>query len=92
MTTWDIQISAPTGDFGATLEVDGEGGTMAGKNGSAPITDFKLSDTAMSWATKIEKPMPMTLRFDGEIAGDAISGKVKFGMFAKGTFEGKRVS
>ena len=92
MTVWEIRISAPTGDFGANLEVGDDGGVMTGKNGSGPIADLKVSDTAMSWSTKIEKPMPMTLKFSGDIDGDAISGKVKFGMFASGTFVGEKVA
>ena len=91
MTTWKIRIFAPTGDFGATLDVGEDGGTMGGKNGSGPMMDLKASDTTMRWATKIEKPMPMKLTFDGQIEGDTISGTVKFGIFASGTFEGHKV-
>ncbi|MEM1375145.1 MAG: hypothetical protein AAGF78_12275 [Pseudomonadota bacterium] len=92
MTTWKIRIFAPTGDFGATLEVGEDGGTMGGKNGSGPMVGLEASDTKMRWTTKIEKPMPMKLSFDGDIAGDTITGTVKFGVFASGTFEGHRVA
>jgi hypothetical protein len=35
--------------------------------------------------------MPMTLKFSGTVDGDKMSGKVKFGMFASGSFSGTRV-
>ncbi|MEM1235820.1 MAG: hypothetical protein AAGI10_02540 [Pseudomonadota bacterium] len=92
MTVWNIRISAPTGDFGAKLEIDGDTVVMSGENGSSPVTDLKASDNAMSWSTKIDKPMPMTLKFKGDIDGDAMSGKVKFGVFASGTFTGEKAS
>ncbi|MEM9436500.1 MAG: hypothetical protein AAGA15_05615 [Pseudomonadota bacterium] len=91
MTTWTIRIFAPTGDFGATIEITGDHGVMTGKNGSGPMEDLKQVGNAISWSTHIEKPMPMKLSFTGEIAGDAITGKVRFGLFASGRFEGERV-
>lgn len=93
MKRWDIKIAAPTGDFRATLEVDQTEpkptGTMNGQGGSGPMLDLIINDTKISWATKIEKPIPMTLKFSGTIEGHSITGKVKFGMFATGSFEGK---
>jgi hypothetical protein len=34
--------------------------------------------------------MPMKLKFQGIIDGDVMSGTVKFGIFASGTFSGTR--
>jgi hypothetical protein len=96
MTSWTITITAPTGAFDATLHVreDGEvaSGEMAGKNGSGPMQDLKLSATTITWSTKVERPMPMKLKFNGIIDGDTMSGTVKFGIFASGTFHGTRVA
>ena len=92
MKIWDILISAPTGTFKATLEVmgasDDASGKMSAKGGTGEMENLRVSDEKMSWATKIEKPMPMKLGFDGQISDDTVSGKVKFGIFASGTFTG----
>lgn len=91
MTQWTITIVAPTGTFDAQLHIDGQSGEMAGKAGSGPMEDLVLSETAIAWSTKIERPMPMKLKFRGEIDGTQMTGTVKFGMFASGTFSGHQL-
>jgi hypothetical protein len=94
MASWTITITAPTGAFDATLHLsedgDGTAGEMVGKNGKGPMLDLRLDAAAISWSTKVERPMPMKLKFQGIIDGDAMSGTVKFGIFASGTFSGTR--
>jgi hypothetical protein len=96
MITWNITITAPTGNFDATLQVSCENGKIAGdmtgKKGSGPMQDIVMTDSKLTWATKIQKPMPMSLKFVGDINGDTICGTVKFGIFASGTFEGQKVT
>lgn len=95
MQVWTIVISSPTGDIRATLNLsDADGvvsGEMTGKNGSGPMLDLVSKDDVLNWSTKIDRPMPMTLKFKGQIDGDTLSGSVKFGMFASGSFTGERV-
>ncbi|KMW60613.1 hypothetical protein AIOL_000777 [Candidatus Rhodobacter oscarellae] len=93
MENWSITIQAPMGEIRATLAMDlaAQTGEMSGKNGSGPMTDLVSDGDALSWSTKIEKPMPMTLKFKGTRDGDAMAGKVKFGVFASGTFSGERM-
>ena len=95
MQIWNIVIKAPMGDIRATLTLrmsDGVvEGEMSGKGGDGPMLDLVLEEDAMKWSTKIERPMPMTLKFAGKIAGDTLSGKVRFGVFASGSFEGERL-
>lgn len=94
MASWTITITAPTGAFDALLHLreDGDGptGEMVGKTCTGPMQDLKLNATAIAWSTKVERPMPMKLKFQGIIDGDTMSGKVKFGIFASGTFVGTR--
>lgn len=96
MEEWAIVISAPTGDIKATLSLSEENGfpvgEMAGKSGVGPMRDLKFDETNISWSTKIERPMPMKLTFRGERKGDVLSGEVKFGIFASGTFVGSKLS
>lgn len=91
MLSYDIVISAPMGEIPARLTVakDGSAGEMAGKSGSGPVSDLVVTETTLSWSTKIERPMPMTLTFKGTRDGDRLSGKVRFGLFARGTFAGQ---
>lgn len=92
MEKWNITIDAPTGSFDATLELraaaDEPSGEMSGKNGKGPMLDLKLNENEISWATKVERPMPMKLKFKGIIDGRSMAGTVKFGVFASGTFSG----
>ena len=90
MEEWRITITAPTGTFPATLRLDGASGVMEGKAGSGPMTGLAREGERLRWATVIDRPMPMTLKFDARVDGDAIGGTVKFGLFASGTFEGAR--
>jgi hypothetical protein len=94
LDTWKINIVAPTGAFDATLNLigtpDKPTGEMAGKNGKGPMLDLKIDATHISWSTKVERPMPMKLKFQGAIEGNVLSGTVKFGLFASGTFSGTR--
>lgn len=95
MKNWNITIKAPTGDFDATLTIFEEGGVstgeMAGKYDKGSVQDLELSESAIAWSTKVERPVPMKLKFRGNLCGDTISGTVKFGLFASGTFDGARV-
>ncbi len=92
MTNWNITITAPTGAFDATLHLQDGNGEMRGKNGAGPMLDLKLDADTISWATKVERPMPMKLKFNGTYDGDAMTGTVKFGIFASGTFSGTRAA
>lgn len=92
MQVWEIEITAPTGNFRATLRITDAGGEMSGKNGKGPMLDLVQQGDTLRWATLIEKPMPMKMKFDGTVDGDALSGTVKFGIFAKGTFAGTRAA
>ena len=96
MEKWNITITAPTGDFDAVLEISGgnedASGEMVGKNGRGPMTALVVDNSAIAWSSKIERPMPMTLKFRGTRDSQIMSGTVKFGIFASGTFNGSRVA
>lgn len=89
-----IIIDAPTGKIDAKISLQSTNcvwtGEMSGKAGTGPMMDIKVDGTSVSWTTKIERPMPMKLKFRGVRDGDEISGSVKFGVFASGTFTGTR--
>lgn len=80
------------GDIPSTLHIKTDTqpatGEMTGKGGAGPMKDLKTDETTLSWSTKIDRPMPMKLSFLGEITGADITGTVKFGLFASGSFSG----
>lgn len=80
------------GEFDAALAIVGAQGEMSGKSGTGPMEQLNIGDGTLAWSFKIDKPMPMTLKFDGAHDGTTLSGKVKFGMFASGTFTGTRAA
>lgn len=87
---WAITITSPMGKTSAKLRFSQNGtdlsGEMTGKGGSGPIGAGRVEGDQLSWSCKIQKPMPMILKFKGVRTGDEIAGTVKFGMFASGTF------
>ncbi len=90
MKRWKITITSPMGETNAELQLmqDGQNltGEMSGKGGSGPIESGRVSGDQLSWTCRIQKPMPMALKFSGTRQDGEISGTVKFGMFASGTF------
>jgi len=94
LENWTITITSPMGKTSARLQFEQSGsdliGEMTGKGGSGPMESGRTRGDNLSWTCKIQKPMPMTLKFDGVRQGDEISGSVKFGMFASGKFVATR--
>lgn len=92
MQIWKITIVSPTGTFEAQLHINSESprpaGEMRAKNGSGPMIHLKFESGTIEWATKVERPMPMKLVFKGKYDDRTMSGTVKFGIFASGTFTG----
>lgn len=94
MDSWTIKITSPMGETSARLQFEQNGadlvGEMTGKGGSGPMESGRIKGDTLTWACKIEKPMPMTLKFNGVRQGDEITGSVKFGIFASGKFVASR--
>ena len=90
MENWTIIITSPLGETRAALtlvETDGAlTGEMRGKGGAGPVEDGHVDGDRLTWTCRIQKPAPMALRFSGRRTDEAITGKVKFGLFASGTF------
>jgi len=93
LETWTITVTSPMGQTTAALSLDKQGpdlrGEMSGKGGVGPLEDGRIEGNQLSWTCRIQKPVPMTLKFKGILRGDDLSGTVKFGMFGSGTFVAK---
>lgn len=89
---WNISIKTPMGEQTGVLTLKQEGdaltGEMTGPAGATPIENGKVEGDKLSWHAKVTSPMPLTLEFEGQTEGDAISGNVKLGAFGTSTFSG----
>lgn len=86
--TWDCVVQSPMGEQAFTFTVATAGdrfsGRTAGKLGSLDIDDGMVEGDRLAWSMRVPKPLPMTLRCEARIEGDALAGEVKAGPF--GTF------
>ena len=92
---WKITIATPMGDQHARLELRTEDGKPAGTAAqggeSAPLIDPVVEGDRIRWSQDIQKPMPMTVKFDLVRAGDTLKGTAKAGFFLSATVTGERV-
>ncbi len=93
--TWKLVVKTPMGDQESTLSIQSLGGTLTGTQSAGhgegrPIDGGTVDGNRVAWNASITKPMPMTLKFAGQVDGDAISGSVSLGMFGSAPFTGTR--
>lgn len=93
---WEVSMNTPMGEQKATLQLNTNGNTLSGKvdsaMGSEEFDDGSVDGDNLEFAIDISKPMPMTLKFNGKVTGDELSGTVGLGMFGSAPMSGKRVS
>ena len=65
-------------------------GTMSSAMGAVGVENGSVDGDAVKWHAKVTSPMPLTLEFDGKVAGDSLSGSVKLGAFGASTFSATR--
>ena len=91
---WNLTINTPMGAQSSTIDFKSEGstltGTQTGAQGAQAIENGAANGDEASWSIDIVVPMPMTLTFNGKVAGDKISGTVTLGAFGDSTFMGER--
>ena len=54
--------------------------------------DGKISGDTLSWTMSLTKPVSIKLSFEAKVAGAAMTGKVKLGMFGSAALAGKRTA
>jgi len=93
--TWRLAVQSPMGKQHLTLVLREDGGTVSGtqtneaNQRSAEIFDTRLTGDRLEWKVTL-KEMRMTLAFDTTVTADALSGKVKAGLFGKFGVSGQR--
>lgn len=79
---WRVIIHGPTGPQETTLELKTVNGVLTGTQAAmgqqeiATDLTFDPGSGALAWVNKISKPLPLTLKFNGIVEGNGISGKV----------------
>lgn len=79
---WSVIIHGPTGPQETTLELKTVDGVLTGTQSAMgqveTATDLSFDPTngELAWVNKIKKPLPITLKFQGVVEGNNISGKV----------------
>jgi hypothetical protein len=93
---WELVIDSPMGKQDVLIEVkeaDGElTGTLHNKtnNQTTEIFDGKVTGDDLTWKAKMQQ-VNITLTFNTSVQGDAMSGKMKAGMFGSFKVSGQRV-
>lgn len=92
--TWKIAMETPLGTRQATLALNAAGGTLSGtlsgEAGTTAIENGRVSGNDVAFTVDITDPMAMTLEFSATVAGDAMTGSVKLGMFGTAPLTGTR--
>ena len=91
---WKITISTPMGPQEVTAHIATAGATFTGRTESAmgsQAISGKVDGDTLTWSADITQPMPLTLEFNAKVAGDAMTGTVKLGMFGNSTMTGRRI-
>ena len=92
---WKMTMFPP---IGSPQEMTGhfttEGEILKGRlDSDQGAMDFEgtISGSHLRWEMKVTKPMPVTLKYNIEVTGDQMAGKVKMGMFGTARVTGERI-
>jgi hypothetical protein len=92
--TWNLTMQTPMGERRSTVTLVVNGGTLMGEQSAegntGAIFDGAVSGDDVTWKISITDPMPLTLEFNGTVAGDAISGRMSAGLLGSWSFAGNR--
>lgn len=90
---WAMVLHTPVGAQEMTGRFASDGGAVSGElvspEGSQAFTGT-VAGNRVKFDLAVDKPMKMTLKYDLTVDGDAMTGKVKLGMFGSAKLEGKR--
>jgi aerobic carbon-monoxide dehydrogenase large subunit len=92
--SWKMVLATPMGPQEMvgrfTTEGDVLKGMLESPEGSMDFTGT-VTGNQLKWEMKVKKPMPITLKYDLVVDGNALSGKAKLGMFGTAKVTGVRM-
>lgn len=91
---WDVLLRTPMGDQNMTFELVTDGDKVSGKAntpfGPLDFEEGTVSGDDLEWMASTAVPMPMTLKFNVKVEGDAMSGNVNAGALGDSPLTGTR--
>ncbi|WP_395331209.1 xanthine dehydrogenase family protein molybdopterin-binding subunit [Novosphingobium sp. BL-8H] len=91
---WNMVLKTPMGPQAMLAHFDVSAGVLSGylsaPEGRQDFAGGTVEGNRLKFDLKVEKPMKITLKYDLEISGDAITGKCKMGMFGSAKVTGER--
>ena len=91
---WKFTVESPNGTGTPTVVFKQDGGTLTGtykgRLGEAPLKGTIKGNEIKFSLTISPQGQDIQIDYSGEVDGDTMKGKVKFGEMAEGTFTGKR--
>ncbi|WP_428310064.1 xanthine dehydrogenase family protein molybdopterin-binding subunit [Hydrocarboniphaga sp.] len=90
---WKFVLSTPMGPQAFTGKLVTDGNTVSGSfyfNMDEASFTGTINGNNLKWDLKVTKPMSITLKYDVQINGDKLTGKVKMGIFGTAKLSGER--
>lgn len=94
---WSVTIHGPTGPQETTLDLKTVNGVLTGTQSAmgqveeATSLSFDTETGELAWINKIKKPLPITLKFQGTVEGNTMSGKVNAAIMGSFPFTATKV-
>lgn len=93
---WSVTVKGPTGPMVTIMDLEFVNGALTGTQGAddavSSVENVVYKEGKISWNNQVTKPMKLKTTFNGEVDGDAMSGKVKAGFMGSFNFTAKRIS
>jgi carbon-monoxide dehydrogenase large subunit len=93
---WNMVLKTPMGPQAMLAHFETENSSLSGylsaPEGRQDFAGGTWEDGRARFEVKVEQPMKITLKYDLQIDGDAITGKCKMGMFGSAKVTGERRS
>jgi hypothetical protein len=91
---WKVEIQTPMGKQNADFDLASDGdkltGTATQGGNSTPIQDGSVNGDEATWKLSLTSPIPVTLTFTVNVAGDALTGSAKAAAFPAFALTGAR--
>ena len=92
--TWNLTMQTPMGNREVSVALTEDGGALTGTasadGNSNEIKDGSVADGKAKFSVDVTSPMPLTLEFEIEADGDAVTGNCKLGMFGNAPVTGSK--
>jgi hypothetical protein len=94
--TWDVTIDTPIGKLAVVFDITEENGAIRGTARSdaeeVEFLDPVAEGNRLTWTQNVTTPMKLTLKFEVDVDGDAMTGTSKAGFFPASKVYGSRSS